>query len=157
MSLRARDEADVLDSQLSFHLHAGVDFFVAIDHRSQDGTTEILADISTDPTRTTITGACLLQWTGDTWKELWRGEGARVASPPGGGTSAAAQEPRVIMPGGAVKRLAWDAACSAFAGRQLLYERFFFGDPVKMASALVDNTNLKPLVERVKAFLQRTD
>src|SRR5438105_3095554 len=42
MSLRARDEADVLDSQISFHLHAGVDFFVAIDHRSQDGTTEIL-------------------------------------------------------------------------------------------------------------------
>jgi len=57
----------------------------------------------------------------------------------------------------ALYRLAWDAACSAFAGRQMLYERFFFGDPVKMASALVDNTNLKPLVERVNAFLKRTD
>jgi 4-hydroxyphenylacetate 3-monooxygenase len=57
----------------------------------------------------------------------------------------------------ALYRLAWDAAGSAFAGRQLLYERFFFGDPVKMASALVDNTNLKPLVERVNAFLKRAD
>jgi 4-hydroxyphenylacetate 3-monooxygenase len=34
-------------------------------------------------------------------------------------------------------RLAWDAAISAFAGRQVLYERFFFGDPVRMAGALV--------------------
>jgi 4-hydroxyphenylacetate 3-monooxygenase len=57
----------------------------------------------------------------------------------------------------ALYRLAWDAACSSFAGRQVLYERFFFGDPVRMASALVDNTDLKPLVERVKAFLKRPD
>jgi len=42
MTLRARDEADVLESQLAFHQAAGVDFFVAIDHRSSDGTTEIL-------------------------------------------------------------------------------------------------------------------
>ncbi|HUA33969.1 MAG TPA: 4-hydroxyphenylacetate 3-monooxygenase, oxygenase component [Candidatus Binataceae bacterium] len=55
----------------------------------------------------------------------------------------------------ALYRLAWDVACSAFAGRQVLYERFFFGDPVRMASALVDNTDLKPLVERVKQFLNR--
>ncbi len=33
-------------------------------------------------------------------------------------------------------RLAWDAAVSAFAGRQVLYERFFFGDPVRMAGSL---------------------
>jgi hypothetical protein len=42
MTLRARDEADVLESHLEFHEAAGVDFFVAIDHRSSDGTTEIL-------------------------------------------------------------------------------------------------------------------
>src|SRR5262249_8209972 len=42
MTLRARDEADVLESQLAFHQAAGVDFFVAIDHRSSDGRTEIL-------------------------------------------------------------------------------------------------------------------
>jgi 4-hydroxyphenylacetate 3-monooxygenase len=57
----------------------------------------------------------------------------------------------------ALYRLAWDVACSSFGGRQVLYERFFFGDPVRMASALVDNTDLKPLVDRVKAFLTRPD
>jgi hypothetical protein len=42
LTLRARDEADVLDAHIAFHLNAGVDFVVATDHRSQDGTTEIL-------------------------------------------------------------------------------------------------------------------
>jgi 4-hydroxyphenylacetate 3-monooxygenase len=57
----------------------------------------------------------------------------------------------------ALYRLAWDAAGSAFAGRQVLYERFFFGDPLRMASALVDNTDIKPLVKRIDDFLARTD
>jgi len=57
----------------------------------------------------------------------------------------------------ALYRLAWDVAGSAFGGRQALYERFFFGDPVRMASALVDATDLTPLVRRVEAFLKRTD
>lgn len=57
----------------------------------------------------------------------------------------------------ALYRLAWDVAGSAFAGRQVLYERFFFGDPVRMASALVDNTELEPLAERVNNFLKRPD
>ena len=42
MTLLVRDEADVVDSHLAFHLNAGVDYVVATDHRSQDGTTEIL-------------------------------------------------------------------------------------------------------------------
>ena len=57
----------------------------------------------------------------------------------------------------ALYRLAWDVAGSAFGGRQVLYERFFFGDPVRMASALVANTDLRPYADRVDAFLSRED
>jgi Glycosyl transferase family 2 len=42
MTLLVRNEVDVIDAQLAFHLAAGVDFFVVTDHDSQDGTTEVL-------------------------------------------------------------------------------------------------------------------
>jgi glycosyl transferase family 2 len=42
MTLLVRDEADIIDEQIAFHLSAGVDFILATDHRSSDGTTEIL-------------------------------------------------------------------------------------------------------------------
>jgi hypothetical protein len=42
MTLLVRDEADIVDAQIAFHLDAGVDLVVATDNRSQDGTTDIL-------------------------------------------------------------------------------------------------------------------
>jgi hypothetical protein len=44
MTLLARDEIDVVDSWLAFHLNAGVDKVIATDNRSQDGTTEVLEE-----------------------------------------------------------------------------------------------------------------
>ena len=54
-------------------------------------------------------------------------------------------------------RLAWDLALSAFGSRQALYERFFFGDPVRMAGAMFASYDKTPYMERVRAFLARAD
>jgi len=42
MTLLVRDEADIVDAQIAYHLGAGVDAVVATDNRSGDATTEIL-------------------------------------------------------------------------------------------------------------------
>lgn len=44
LTLRTRDNADVVDAQVDYHLNAGVDFVLANDHRSVDGTREILRE-----------------------------------------------------------------------------------------------------------------
>lgn len=54
-------------------------------------------------------------------------------------------------------KLAFDASISAFAGRQALYEYFFFGDPVRMAAALVNSYDREPARARVQEFLERKD
>ena len=54
-------------------------------------------------------------------------------------------------------KLAFDASISAFAGRQSLYEYFFFGDPVRMAAALVNSYDREPARARVREFLEREE
>lgn len=41
-TLVVRDEADIVGDQIAYHLNAGVDFVIATDHQSVDGTTDIL-------------------------------------------------------------------------------------------------------------------
>jgi hypothetical protein len=43
-TLIVRDEADIVGEHLRYHAELGVDFVVAIDHRSTDGTTDILRE-----------------------------------------------------------------------------------------------------------------
>lgn len=50
-------------------------------------------------------------------------------------------------------KLAMDAAVSGFAGRESLYEYFFFGDPVRMAGAQVSSYDREPARARVRALL----
>jgi 4-hydroxyphenylacetate 3-monooxygenase len=53
----------------------------------------------------------------------------------------------------ALFRLAWDVAVSSFGSRQVLYERFFFGDPVRMAGALFNTYDKQPYMNRVREFI----
>ncbi|ADU30272.1 4-hydroxyphenylacetate 3-monooxygenase, oxygenase component [Evansella cellulosilytica] len=50
-------------------------------------------------------------------------------------------------------RLAWDLTMSSFGTRQTQYERFFFGDPVRLSSSLYQAYNKKPYVDDIQAFL----
>ena len=43
----------------------------------------------------------------------------------------------------------------AFAGRQALYEYYFFGDPVRMATAYQASYDKSPYADRVREFLDR--
>jgi 4-hydroxyphenylacetate 3-monooxygenase len=55
-------------------------------------------------------------------------------------------------------RLAWDASLSAFASRQVLYERFFFGDPVRMSGALVTGhgAQIQEYAEKVRELVRQS-
>jgi 4-hydroxyphenylacetate 3-monooxygenase len=50
-------------------------------------------------------------------------------------------------------RLAWDLCGSAFAGRQVLYERFFAGDPRGLNASRFMSYDRRAVMERVQAFL----
>jgi 4-hydroxyphenylacetate 3-monooxygenase len=52
-------------------------------------------------------------------------------------------------------RLAWDIACSSFAGRQVLYERFFAGDFYRNVATHYVNVDKRPYTDLVEEFLAR--
>ncbi len=54
-------------------------------------------------------------------------------------------------------RLAWDMTLSGFGARQNLYEKFFFGDPVRTQCALYESYDKAPYARRVKGFLEQSD
>jgi len=53
--------------------------------------------------------------------------------------------------------LAWDASCSAFSGRQVLYERMFGGNPLRNAMTLFNTYDREPFRQRVREFLVSND
>jgi 4-hydroxyphenylacetate 3-monooxygenase len=50
-------------------------------------------------------------------------------------------------------RLAFDAAVSSFSGRQQLYERYYSGDPVRLAATLYDIYDKDTYVDRIGELL----
>lgn len=54
-------------------------------------------------------------------------------------------------------RLAWDMVLSGFGARQALYERFFFGDPVRMRPVFYDAYDKEPYKEKIQGFLERSE
>jgi Glycosyl transferase family 2 len=75
MTLLARDEVDVVEAQLAFHLNAGVDFVIATDHASTDGTTDVLEQFAREGY------LHLLRESDAEYREVeWRTRMARVAA-----------------------------------------------------------------------------
>jgi len=73
-TLVVRDEADIVGAQIAYHLNAGVDFVIATDHESRDGTTEILEAYARE-------GYLLrIPETGPVREDVWRTRMARLAA-----------------------------------------------------------------------------
>ncbi|MDY0406790.1 4-hydroxyphenylacetate 3-monooxygenase, oxygenase component [Virgibacillus sp. 179-BFC.A HS] len=51
-------------------------------------------------------------------------------------------------------RLAWELSMSAFGTREIQYERYFFGDPIQLASKLYRSYDKDPFVKRVASLLE---
>ena len=53
-------------------------------------------------------------------------------------------------------RLAWDTCCSAFASRQVLYERYFGGNTIQTSVILDTLYDKEPMAAWVQDFLAPT-
>ena len=53
-----------------------------------------------------------------------------------------------------VFRLAWDLTMSSFGTRQTHYERYFFGDPIRLSSSLYRTYSKDRYVDRISEFLE---
>jgi len=73
-TLVVRDEADIVDAQISYHLEAGVDFVLATDHDSRDGTTDILRSYEEKGVLR------LFREVGEMRESSWRSRMARLAA-----------------------------------------------------------------------------
>jgi hypothetical protein len=73
-TLVVRDEADIVGAQIDYHLKAGVDFVLATDHDSGDGTTEILASYERQGVLR------LFREQGEMRESVWRSRMARLAA-----------------------------------------------------------------------------
>jgi Glycosyl transferase family 2 len=74
-TLVVRDEADIVDDQIRYHLNAGVDFVIATDHQSRDGTTDILESYARDGVLRRIAVTDAIMRDGE-----WRTDMARLAA-----------------------------------------------------------------------------
>ncbi|WP_394218504.1 4-hydroxyphenylacetate 3-monooxygenase, oxygenase component [Halobacillus trueperi] len=52
-------------------------------------------------------------------------------------------------------RLAWDLTMSSFGSRQTLYERFFFGDPVRLSQTIYQLYDDNKALETIQPFLSK--
>ena len=73
-TLVVRDEADIVGAQIDYHLNAGVDFVLATDHDSRDGTTEILESYERQGVLR------LFREQGEMRESVWRSRMARLAA-----------------------------------------------------------------------------
>jgi hypothetical protein len=73
-TMMVRDEVDVIDAQISHHLNAGVDFVIATDHDSRDGTSDVLESYVQDG------HALRIPRSGAMHESAWRSHMARLAA-----------------------------------------------------------------------------
>jgi glycosyl transferase family 2 len=73
-TLVVRDESDIVGAQIDYHIDAGVDFVIATDHDSRDGTKEILESYERQGVLR------LFQERGEMRESVWRSRMARLAA-----------------------------------------------------------------------------